>query len=125
MISGAQNSTPGEKQGVRFASENEEIEPVKTVHDMTADRGQRPSGDDLSPEAKEEIRNLAMTLQKSKIQENRMSNFHFEPYSLPASRVSAALTRDIWSPRLLQGGHSQPRSTSGNQATRLRETFNV
>jgi hypothetical protein len=53
--------------------------------------------EDLTPEAKEEIRNLAMTLQKSKLQESRMSNFQFEPVSLPASRVSSSPT--AW-PRL-------------------------
>lgn len=45
--------------------------------------------EDLSPQAKEEIRNLAMTLQKSKLQQTRMAKFQFEPVSLPASRVSS------------------------------------
>jgi hypothetical protein len=81
------------QQGVRFASGVEEIEPVKKLHDLTKsnDDGSR-SMEDLSPEAKEEIRNLAMTLQKSKLQESRMSNFQFEPVSLPASRVSSSST---------------------------------
>jgi hypothetical protein len=43
--------------------------------------------ENLSPEAKEEICNLTMTLQKSKLQESRMSNFAFEAVSLPTSRV--------------------------------------
>jgi hypothetical protein len=86
------------QQGVRFASGVEEIEAVKKVHNMTKsnDDGSR-SMEDLTPEAKEEIRNLAMTLQKSKLQESRMSNFQFEPVSLPASRVSSSPT--AW-PRL-------------------------
>jgi hypothetical protein len=98
---GIENSTdegPKDKlnsaqQGVRFASDVEEIEAVKKVHDLTKnnDDGSR-SMEDLSPEAKEEIRNLAMTLQKSKLQESRMSNFQFEPVSLPASRVSSPST---------------------------------
>lgn len=45
------------------------------------------SAEELTPEAKEEIRNLAITLQKSKLQESRMSNYAFEPMSLPPSRV--------------------------------------
>lgn len=45
--------------------------------------------DDLSPQAKEEIKNLAMTLQKSRLQESRMANFTYEPVSLPASRVGS------------------------------------
>jgi hypothetical protein len=84
------NSAP---QGVRFASGVEEIEPVKNVHDMTkTDSGRPKSMEDLTPEAKEEIRSLAMTLQKSKLQESRMSNFQFEPVSLPASRVRSSST---------------------------------
>jgi hypothetical protein len=93
---GIENSTDklnSAQQGVRFASDVEEIEAVKKVHDLTKnnDDGSR-SMEDLSPEAKEEIRNLAMTLQKSKLQESRMSNFQFEPVSLPASRVSSPST---------------------------------
>jgi hypothetical protein len=83
------NPTP---QGVRFASGVEEIEPTEKVHDMTTTDNDRSKSEDLSPEAKEEIRSLAMTLQKSKLQESRMSNFQFEPVSLPASRVRSSST---------------------------------
>jgi hypothetical protein len=79
------------QQSVRFASGVEEIEPVKKVNDLTKSNDDRSrSIEELSPEAKEEIRNLAMTLQKSKLQESRMSNFQYEPVSLPASRVSSS-----------------------------------
>src|SRR5271155_4214963 len=81
------NSTP---QGVRFASGVEEIEPVKKDITKTASDGQK-SMENLTPEVKEEIRSLAMTLQKSKLQESRMSNFQFEPVSLPASRVRSSV----------------------------------
>jgi hypothetical protein len=74
-------------QGVRFASGVEEIEPVTKT-----DSDRPKSTEDLPPEAKEEIRSLAMTLQKSKLQESRMSNFQFEPVSLPASRVRSSST---------------------------------
>jgi hypothetical protein len=69
--------------GVRFADNLEEIDPLST--DSGANT--RPVAD-LAPEAKEEIRNLAMSLQKSRLQESRLTNFAFEPVSLPASRVS-------------------------------------
>jgi hypothetical protein len=66
---------------------------VKKAQDMTkADSNRSQSMEDLTPEAKEEIRSLAMTLQKSKLQESRMSNFQFEPVSLPASRVRSSST---------------------------------
>src|SRR5277367_5454120 len=82
------NSAP---QGVRFASGVEEIEPVKK--DITkTDSDESKSMENLTPEAKEEIRSLAMTLQKSKLQESRMSNFQFELVSLPASRVRSSST---------------------------------
>jgi hypothetical protein len=81
------NSAP---QGVRFASGVEEIEPVKKDITKTASDGQK-SMENLTPEVKEEIRSLAMTLQKSKLQESRMSNFQFEPVSLPASRVRSSV----------------------------------
>jgi hypothetical protein len=64
----------------------EEIEPVTKT-----DSDKPKSIEDLPPEAKEEIRSLAMTSQKSKLQESRMSNFQFEPVSLPASRVRSFL----------------------------------
>lgn len=48
--------------------------------------------EEMSPEAQEQIRSLAVTLQKSRIQENRMNNFAYEPYSMPASRVRSDFT---------------------------------
>ena len=79
------SSTP---QAVRFASGVQEIEPVHSIHQMVVPSGQEvKSAEELTPEAKEEIRNLAITLQKSKLQESRMSNYAFEPMSLPPSRV--------------------------------------
>jgi len=82
------NSAP---QGVRFSSGVEEIEPVKKDITKTDSDGSK-SMDNLTSEAKEEIRSLAMTLQKSKLQESRMSNFQFEPVSLPTSRVRSSST---------------------------------
>lgn len=93
---GAENASSKNEQssqgGVRFANNVEEIDPVRSLYEMTADPNANPKPvEDLSPEAKEEIRSLAMTLQKSKFQESRMSNFAFEPVSLPPSRVRSNL----------------------------------
>ena len=71
-----------DKSNVRFAAQDEQIEPAAGPVDLDDD-----AVEDLSPEAHEQIRNLAMTLQKSRLQENRMSNFAYEPVSMPASRV--------------------------------------
>ena len=40
-----------------------------------------------SPKAQEELRSLALSLQKSQLQESRFRHFAFEPVSLPPSRV--------------------------------------
>ena len=79
-------------QGVRFTSGLQEITPSKNDLEKTTIAEDSKQSEDISLEAKEEIRNLAMSLQKSKLQENRMHNFQFEPVSLPASRVSPALS---------------------------------
>ncbi|RMD43752.1 hypothetical protein DV735_g1315, partial [Chaetothyriales sp. CBS 134920] len=43
--------------------------------------------EDLSPEVREQIKNLAMSLQKSRLQESRLAHFAYEPVSMPPSRV--------------------------------------
>ncbi|MCJ1316190.1 serine/threonine protein kinase [Xylographa vitiligo] len=73
---------------VRFSSQNQEIEPEQSLHTiatLTSDNSK--SEDTLSPEAREEIRMLSKTLQESHLQHGRMSNFAFEPVSLPVSRA--------------------------------------
>jgi hypothetical protein len=90
----------GAGAGVRFANDVQEIEPAEKVRKMTApDEEQGKDYDDLSPQAKEEIKNLAMTLQKSRLQESRMANFTYEPVSLPASRVSGTSIKELQGPR--------------------------
>lgn len=79
---GAQESNDSDRGNVRFAAQEETIEPVKDLIDA-----EDKQADELSPEAHEQIRNLAMTLQKSRLQENRMANFAYEPVSMPPSRV--------------------------------------
>lgn len=84
-----ENATSGGQSGVRFANDVHEIQPAASVQDVKTIAGQEGKDyDELTPQAKEEIKNLAMTLQKSRLQETRMANFTYEPVSLPASRVS-------------------------------------
>lgn len=71
------------KKAARFADSDEEIDPIQSL----GPDGQK-NEEDLSPEAREQIRNLAMTLQKSRLQEQRATNFAYEPVSMPTSRVS-------------------------------------
>lgn len=83
------NASSEGQSGVRFANDVQEFEPTGIRHDTTAPTEEQGMDyDDLTPQAKEEIKNLAMTLQKSRLQESRMANFTYEPVSLPASRVS-------------------------------------
>ena len=83
---GSQESNDPDRGNVRFAAQEETIEPVKDSIDA-----EDKQADELSPEAHEQIRNLAMTLQKSRLQENRMANFAYEPVSMPPSRVCSTL----------------------------------
>lgn len=76
---------------VRFASEDEEIDPLDETRWVSQGHGSK--SEELSPEAHEQIRNLAMTLQKSRLQENRMSNFAYETVSMPPSRVCGTFLR--------------------------------
>ncbi len=70
---------------VRFAADDEEIDPRDDTRRLSQAGGVK--NEELSPEAHEQIRNLAMTLQKSRLQESRMANFAYETVSMPPSRV--------------------------------------
>ena len=73
---------------MRFKDEDEEIDPIQSVKSVSVPKHkQSVDEEEMSPEAHEQIRNLAMTLQKSRIQESRMANFAYEPVSMPPSRV--------------------------------------
>lgn len=82
----------GQQSAVRFASMNEEIEPFHSLQEAQTP----PSGmneklaQEISPKDQEEIRSLAMSLQKSRLHQQRMTSYAFEPVSLPPSRVSQA-----------------------------------
>ena len=87
------SSGPGEvQQAVRFASVNQEIEPEQSLQPFdTAESSEGPNTQVLSPETQAELQRLSTTLQNVRLQERRMSNFTFEPVSLPVSRVSGRL----------------------------------
>lgn len=75
-------SQPGQ---VRFSSLTQEIEPEQMVLSSESERPQT----DLSKQTQDEegLRSLAMSLQRSQLQESRLRNYSFDPMSLPASRV--------------------------------------
>lgn len=69
---------------VRFSSVNQEIEPSSMLSPVS----EKSLGDTQSPDPNEdELRSLAISLQRSQLQESRLRNFSFEPMSLPSSRV--------------------------------------
>lgn len=77
---------------MRFSSKNEEIGPersLRTTDTMSEDQAHEP----LSKEQQEELRSLSRSIQtqNSALQHRRMSNFVFEPVSLPASRVRTTI----------------------------------
>lgn len=80
--------TPKPEAGpaVRFASKLQEIEPVHSLEarESTMSDGCRRA---LSPEAEAELKQLSMSITNPALQHRRISNFAFEPISLPASRV--------------------------------------
>lgn len=71
---------------VRFSSVNQEIEPSSMLSPVS----EKSLGDTQSPDPNEdELRSLAISLQRSQLQESRLRNFSFEPMSLPSSRVGS------------------------------------
>lgn len=79
---------PEAAQTVRFSDVNQEIEPPNSLQHVSDTSGAgKQEKEPLSAEAEQELRNLSMTLQKSRCQAMRMENFSYEPVSLPASRV--------------------------------------
>ena len=74
-------STEGSPQ-VRFASTNEEIEPTSIERlDSIPSLNKRSDTDEAR------LKELSQSLQSAHLQGRRMSQFAFEPVSLPASRV--------------------------------------
>jgi hypothetical protein len=77
---------------VRFKSTVQEIDPQLPLSELSAPGGDH-AGDFVTPE---DIRALSKSLQGHRLQERRMNNFAFEPYSLPASRVRLDLFRLLY-----------------------------
>ncbi|KAL9108467.1 MAG: hypothetical protein Q9227_006801 [Pyrenula ochraceoflavens] len=131
-----QASNPsGDSPAVRFASGVQEIEPsthIDSFSSIPPDPTDDKIPQDLSPEAKEEIRNLAMTLQKSRLQESRMCKFAFEPCSLPPSQAPSRSSsphgsaRHAKAPSAVASMHSPPLTPSGsNKDSRADEAAGV
>ena len=75
-------------QAVRFASVNQEIEPAQSLLSSATQDSERPrSQAELNAENQAELKNLSLGLHASQLQQTRMSNFAFEPVSLPVSRA--------------------------------------
>ncbi len=81
-----QHGVPTHPQAVRFSSVSQEIEPVYSLQSPLT-QNSNIDQEFISSEAREEIRNLSRNLQKSPLQQRRMSHFGFEPVSLPVSRL--------------------------------------
>ncbi|PGH26991.1 HAL protein kinase [Polytolypa hystricis UAMH7299] len=112
------------QQTVRFASTNQEIEPAHRLQsrpDLTVE-SKDETKNNLSPETKEELRSLAMKLQKSRLQETRMRNFAFDPLSLPASRIPSreyslqGYIRSNAASPMLSGVHSPALTPAGSMS---------
>ncbi len=75
-------------QAVRFASKTQEIEPAASLQSVeTPLSEQREEREEFTPEAQAEFRTISQSIQNSRLHQGRMSNFAFEPISLPPSRV--------------------------------------
>lgn len=68
---------------VRFSSVTQEIEPALP----SPESDQHPKDALKLTTNDEELKSLAMSLQKSQLQESRLHNFSYEAMSLPPSRV--------------------------------------
>lgn len=80
--------TPAESQGVRFASENQEIAPatdLTAVKTLTGVAKEKSETEGLDPAAQKELQQLRTTLQNN-IQSARAQHHAFEPVSLPGSQ---------------------------------------
>lgn len=103
-------------QAVRFTSENETIAPessLEQVENLTSPP-KRESRDDLTEQAQEELKNLSITLQKSRLQTKRMEHFAYDPVSLPPSRVSLFIQHWPWFSNLTIAMVQVPSGSSQN-----------
>lgn len=86
IVSG--DNIAGDKSNVRFkdAVETYKPQPGMPIKDLRSAQ-EEAELEEMTPEAREEIRRLAMSQQKSRLQEQRASHFAYDTFSLPASRV--------------------------------------
>ena len=88
-----QSEEPPLQPAVRFASVNQEIEPTHSLQaPVTAESEDLARNNEISPEDQEQLRTMSRNLNESQLQRNRMSNYAFEPVSLPVSRVRLAFS---------------------------------
>ncbi|RMZ88976.1 hypothetical protein DV736_g3795, partial [Chaetothyriales sp. CBS 134916] len=74
---------------VRFKPDDKADDKATDAANKLIDSNADERPDELSAEAREQIKNLAISLQKSRLQESRMSKFAYEPLSMPPSRVAS------------------------------------
>ena len=127
MASPRESDSSGEKQGVRFAKndqqfspsqdavEGESLKPIETITEL----GGRKR-DDLNPEAIEELKQLKTTL-KNDMQSARMQHHVFEPMSLPGSQPASRVSESDASSQVTSNHVSQVPSGSAtpNRQQRL------
>lgn len=84
----SENDAAGDRSNVRFKDsvETYKAQPEMPVKDLKTAQAEAEL-EEMTPEAREEIRRLAMSQQKSRLQEQRTSHFAYDTFSLPASRV--------------------------------------
>jgi hypothetical protein len=74
---------------VRFNSVTEQISPLTNppATELTKTTTSTEPPETMTEDQRQEIRDLSVSLQQSRIQTNRMNQFIFDPVSLPPSRV--------------------------------------
>ncbi|KAL8769488.1 MAG: hypothetical protein Q9209_004549 [Squamulea sp. 1 TL-2023] len=109
----SENAQP--EQAVRFASVNQEIEPAHTLGSSTTrDSGQARPQTTLTLEAQAELRSISVGLHNSQLQQRRMSNFAFEPVSLPVSRAPSNEPSPFASRQQTESTNDSPMVTPGD-----------
>ncbi|KAI9703868.1 MAG: serine/threonine protein kinase [Candelina mexicana] len=82
------------QQAVRFASTDQEIEPAASLQSVETPLLEgRESPEEFTPEAQAEFRTISQSIRESRLHQGRMSNFVFEPISLPPSRAPSPDTQ--------------------------------
>ncbi|KAL8861749.1 MAG: hypothetical protein Q9178_001950 [Gyalolechia marmorata] len=102
------------EQGVRFASVDQEIEPAQTLRSSTTqDSGRGRPQNSLTPEVEADLKTISLGLHCTQLQQRRMSNFAFEPVSLPVSRVPSNEPSPLSSRQQTESSNESPMVTPG------------